>query len=77
MIHEDQIFVINEVVMDLTHEMVVTNVINRPVGVAMKLNAIAKIYKYREIHEGHHFIPMAMDDAPPSSLLDPKKGPTM
>jgi hypothetical protein len=61
MIHEDQIFVIDVVVMDLTHEMVVMSVISRPAGVATKFNAIIKIYKYREIHEGHHFIPMAIE----------------
>ncbi len=26
----------------------------------MKLSAIVKIRKYRGLHEGHHFIPMAM-----------------
>jgi hypothetical protein len=27
----------------------------------MKLNVIVKICKYRRLHEGHHFIPMAME----------------
>ncbi len=27
----------------------------------MELSAIAKICKYREFHEGHHFVPMAME----------------
>jgi hypothetical protein len=27
----------------------------------VKLNAIAKICKYRGFHEGQHFIPMAME----------------
>jgi hypothetical protein len=27
----------------------------------MELNAIVKIHKYRGFHEGHHFIPMAME----------------
>jgi hypothetical protein len=27
----------------------------------MELNAIAKIYKYKGLHEGHHFILMAME----------------
>ncbi len=27
----------------------------------MELNAIATIYKYKGLHEGHHFIPMAME----------------
>jgi hypothetical protein len=39
--------------------MVALNVINRLVGVATKLSAIAKICKYRRFHERHHFIPMA------------------
>jgi hypothetical protein len=32
----------------------------------VKLNAIVKIRKYKDIHEGHHFILMAMEmhDAP-------------
>jgi hypothetical protein len=37
------------------------NVINRPVGVTTKLNAIVKIRKYRGLHEKHHFISMAME----------------
>ncbi len=27
----------------------------------MKLNAVIKIHKYRRLHEGHHFVPMAME----------------
>jgi hypothetical protein len=27
----------------------------------MKLSAITKIHKYKRFHEGHHFIPMAME----------------
>ncbi len=38
-----------------------SNVISRPVGVAMQLNVITNIHKYRGFHEGHHFIPMAME----------------
>jgi hypothetical protein len=32
----------------------------------MKLSAIVKIRTYRKLHEGHHFIPIAMEvhDAP-------------
>jgi hypothetical protein len=40
---------------------VVSSVIIRPIGVIAELSAIAKIYKYRRLHEGHHFIPMAME----------------
>ncbi len=48
-------------VIDLTWEMVVLNVISWPVGVAAKFSTIAKICKYRKLHEGHHFIIMAME----------------
>ncbi len=34
--------------------------INQLISVAMKLNAIVKICKYKRFHEGHHFILMAM-----------------
>jgi hypothetical protein len=37
------------------------SVINRPIGAAMELNAIAKICKYKRFHENHHFILMAME----------------
>ncbi len=46
---------------DLTWEMVVTNVINRLTSATIELNTIAKIRKYRGLHEGHHFILMAME----------------
>ncbi len=42
-------------------EVMVASVISRPIGVAVKLNAIAKICKYRGLHEKHHFILMAME----------------
>jgi hypothetical protein len=61
MIHEDQVFVGNVVVMDLIWEMVVTSSISRLSNVVAKLNTIVKTCKYRKIHEGHHFIPMAME----------------
>ncbi len=38
-----------------------TNVINRLGAVITKFNAIAKIHKYKRIHERHHFISMAME----------------
>jgi hypothetical protein len=40
---------------------VALNVINWLVGVATKLNDIAKIRKYKGFHKGHHFISMAME----------------
>jgi hypothetical protein len=39
----------------------VLSVISHPTCVVAKLNAITKIYKYRGLHEGHHFIPMVME----------------
>ncbi len=48
------------VVIDPTWEMMASNVINRPIGATAKFNAIAKICKYRGLHEGHHFISMGM-----------------
>jgi len=42
-------------------EMVASNVINQPTGVVTKFSAIAKIHKYKGLHEGHHFILMAME----------------
>jgi hypothetical protein len=41
--------------------MVVANVINQPIGAVVKLNTIVKIRNYKRLHEGHHFIPMAME----------------
>ncbi len=38
-----------------------SNVISRPVGTVVELSTIAKIRKCRGLHEGHHFIPMAME----------------
>jgi hypothetical protein len=52
MICEDQIFVVDMVVTDLTWEMMATSVISRLIGATVKLNAIIKIHKYRGLHEG-------------------------
>jgi len=40
---------------------VAMNVISRPLSAVVKFNAIAKIHKYRRLHEVHHFTPMAME----------------
>jgi hypothetical protein len=61
MTQEDQIFVANVVVIDLTQETMVLSVINQLVDATMKLIGIVRIHKYRRFHEGHHFIPMAME----------------
>jgi hypothetical protein len=42
-------------------ETVTANVISRPIGAMVELNAIAKICKYRKLNEGQHFILMAME----------------
>jgi hypothetical protein len=61
MTQKDQVFIANVVVIDLTQETMVLNVIDQPIGVAAKLNAVVKIYNYRRFHEGYHFILMAME----------------
>ncbi len=58
---EDQIFVANVVVIDPMWETVALSVISQLVGAIAKLSAIAKICKYKGLHEGHHFISMAME----------------
>jgi hypothetical protein len=61
MICEDQVFVADVVVTNSRREMVVMSVISRPTVTIAKLNIILKIHKYRRLHEGHHFILMAME----------------
>jgi hypothetical protein len=55
------------------------NVINQLINVIVELSAIAKICKYKGLHDKHQFILMAMEvhkapkhgiDAPRSSLMD-------
>jgi hypothetical protein len=58
---EDHVFVVDVVVIDLTWETITLSVIIWPVHVATKLNTIVKIHKYKGLHEGHHFILMAME----------------
>jgi len=48
-------------VINQTWKIVAINVISQPIGAIAKLNAIAKIHKYRGLHDKHHFIPMAME----------------
>jgi hypothetical protein len=52
MTHKDQVFVIDVVVTNLTCEIVVSNVINRPTCAVMKLSTIATICKYRGLMKG-------------------------
>jgi hypothetical protein len=61
MTREDRVFVVNVVVIDLMQKTLASNVISRPIGAVVELIAIVKICKYRWFHEGHHFIPMAME----------------
>jgi hypothetical protein len=49
------------VVIDPTWETVASNVISQQVCAVVKFNAIVKIRKYKGLHEGHHFISMAME----------------
>jgi hypothetical protein len=46
---------------DPMQEMLASNVNSQPTNVVAKFGAIVKIRKYRELHEGHHFISMAME----------------
>jgi len=61
MICEDQVFIATVVVIDSTRKIVALGVISQSTNIVAKLNAIAKIHKYRRFHEGHHFILMAME----------------
>ncbi len=58
---KNQVFIINVVVTDLMQKTMASSVINQLVGADVKFNTIVKICKYRGLHEGHHFIPMAME----------------
>jgi hypothetical protein len=61
MTREDQVFVANVMVTNLTQEMMAMNVISRSTNVVAEFNTITKIHKYRGLHEGHYFIPMTME----------------
>jgi len=49
------------VVINPTWETMALSVINRPVGATMELSTIAKIHKYRGLHEGHDTLGHDMD----------------
>ncbi len=49
------------VITNPTQETMASSVISRLVYVIAELNTIVKIHKYRKLHEGHHFILMAME----------------
>jgi hypothetical protein len=63
MTRKNHVFVIDVVIIDLTWETMALNVINRPTCAIVKLNTIAKIHKYKMLHEGHHFMAMEVHDA--------------
>jgi hypothetical protein len=58
---KDQVFVVNVVVISLTQKTMASNVISQLANATIKLSIIVKIRQYRGLHEGHHFIPMAME----------------
>jgi hypothetical protein len=66
MTRENQFFVVDVMIIDITRKMVALSVISQLVGLVIELSAIVNIHKYRGLHEGHHFILMAMEvhDAP-------------
>ncbi len=64
MIWEDQVFVTDVVVIDSTREMMASSVISRLTSAVAELSTIVKIYKYKGLQEGHHFILMAMEVHP-------------
>jgi len=59
--YEDHIFVANLAVIDPTWNTMTMNVISQPIGAVMEFSTKAKIRKYWRLHEGHHFILMAME----------------
>jgi hypothetical protein len=52
MIRKNHVFIANVMIIDLVWKIMISNVINQPIGAAMKLSAIAKIHKYERLHEG-------------------------
>jgi hypothetical protein len=62
-LHEprDQIFVADVMVTDPMWKTVASSVISWRAGAGVKLSAITNIHKYKGLHEGHHFIPTAME----------------
>jgi hypothetical protein len=58
---EDCVYVANVVIIDSTQNTMTMSVISQLASVAMELITIVKICKYRRLHEGHHFILMAME----------------
>jgi hypothetical protein len=61
MTKKDQVCVVDVMVIDLTWDIMALSVNTKLLGVVAELSAIAKVYKYRGLHEERHFIPMAME----------------
>jgi hypothetical protein len=61
MTQKDEVFIANVVVIGLTQETMALNVINQLASATVELNIIIKIRKYKGLHQGHHFILMAME----------------
>jgi hypothetical protein len=60
MTQKDQVFIADVVIIDPTREIVASNVISWPTCATVELNTIVKMYKYKGLHEGHHFIQMVI-----------------
>jgi hypothetical protein len=58
---KDQLFIADVVVINLMHETMASNFISWTANASVEFNAIVKIHKYKGLHEGHHFMPMAME----------------
>jgi hypothetical protein len=61
MTQEDQVFVANVVVINLTWETMASSVISRLIGAVAELSIIIKIRKYKKLQERHLFISMVME----------------
>jgi hypothetical protein len=57
MTREDQVFVANVVVINITRK----RWLRMSTCANVKFNTIAKIHKYKRLHERHHIIPMVME----------------
>jgi len=61
MIWENQIFIVDVMITNLTWETMASSVISRPTCATIEFKVITKIHKYRGLYEGHHFILMAVE----------------
>jgi len=61
MTQKDQVFIVDVVIINPMRKTMISGVINQPTNVVAKLSVITNIHKYKGLHEGHHFISMAME----------------